>query len=149
MNPLTLPPRLLLRALDDLHVLAQAAAELPAIEARLTERIDALDARAEGILAFGERIDARAEAILALGERIDARAGEIVAVGDRVDGVMAVGDRLDARAAEVAAAGREVAAAIPTLQRAVELSLPLEGAVERLGRFVDRLPGGGRHRGEE
>jgi hypothetical protein len=29
---------------------------------------------------------------------------------------------------------------MPVLQRAVEMAVPLEGAVERLGRIVDRLP---------
>jgi len=40
-------PRLLVRALEDLHVLAQAASELTAVEARLTERFDALEDRAD------------------------------------------------------------------------------------------------------
>ena len=35
MNPLFLPPRLLLRALDDLHALAEAARRLPGVEERL------------------------------------------------------------------------------------------------------------------
>ena len=44
-------------------------------------------------------------------------------------------------AREVAVRGAEVAAALPTLERAVAIATPLEGTVERLGRIVDRLPG--------
>jgi uncharacterized coiled-coil DUF342 family protein len=60
LGPLTLPPRLALRALDDLHTLAEgirrltdseadlddlliAVRELPLIERKLSERIDALE----------------------------------------------------------------------------------------------------------
>jgi ABC-type transporter Mla subunit MlaD len=50
LGPLTVPPKLLLRALDDLHTLAtssqklaDAVGELPKIERRVRERIDALD----------------------------------------------------------------------------------------------------------
>ena len=35
---------------------------------------------------------------------------------------------------------------IPTLERAIALASPLEGAIDRFGRFVDRLPGGQRPR---
>ena len=38
---------------------------------------------------------------------------------------------------------------LPTLQRAVGLAEPLEGAVERLGRVIDRLPGSARQRRAE
>ena len=34
--------------------------------------------------------------------------------------------------------------ALPILEQAVALGAPLEGAVERIGRIVDRLPGGRR-----
>jgi hypothetical protein len=126
VNPLTLPPRLLLRALDDLHALALAARDLPAVEARLAERMDAVDARATELLALGTRMEQQVAEVVALGREI-----------------LEQGRVVDRTGVAVAAAGREVAAGLPTLQRAVELSAPLEGAVERLGRFVDRLPGGG------
>jgi hypothetical protein len=48
----------------------------------------------------------------------------------------------------VAERGAEVAGALPVLQRAVGIAEPLEGAVERLGRMVDRFPGG-RRTGEQ
>ena len=123
MNPLLLPPKLVLRALDDLHTIAQAAAGLEDIERRIDERL---------------------VAIIALGERI-AEIGD--AVDGRLDEVMATGDRVEQAAQEVALVGRQVAEALPVLQRAITMAEPLEGAVERLGRIVDRLPGGVRQRG--
>jgi len=74
VNPLTLPPRLLLRALDDLHAIAEAARRLPAIEATLIDRFELLDARAEEVLAAMGKM-------LALGERIAERGAELVAFG--------------------------------------------------------------------
>jgi hypothetical protein len=49
-------------------------------------------------------------------------------------------------AGEVAQRGAQVAEALPYLERAVTMVEPLEGAVERLGRIVDRLPGAARAR---
>jgi hypothetical protein len=135
MNPLLIPPRLLFRALDDLHTLATAAARIDEVERRMNERIAALLELGERIEAsFDERtlaIDARAEAILALGERVDQRAEAILDQGERVV----------AAAREVADRGETLAEALPVIQRAIEMAQPLEGAVERLGRVIDRLPG--------
>jgi hypothetical protein len=47
-------------------------------------------------------------------------------------------------AREVAKSGAVLAEALPTLQRGLEIAEPLEGVVERVGRIVDRLPGGTR-----
>ncbi len=46
------------------------------------------------------------------------------------------------RESEVVVQAAELHRAIPTAERAVDLMQPLEGAVERMGRMVDRLPGG-------
>lgn len=155
--PLDLPARVVLRALDDLASIAQAARETPA-------RLEALDARAaamqaqldralsvgERVVALGERIDARGTEIVALGERIDARGSEIV---DQADGLLTIGSTaleqavvVSDRAAEVSARAGELIATLPMLERAVMLVAPLEGTVERLGRIVDRLPGSARRR---
>src|SRR5829696_1251031 len=161
-----LPMRTVLRALDDLAAIARAARELPA-------RLDVLEARAGRVerqlergIALGEVLDARGGELLDVGERLDARGGEIVALGHRLDersaalleqserllemGQLAVEQSLlvAERAREVVEQGAEVAAALPTLQRAIAIAEPLEGAVERLGRLVDRLPGGARARVE-
>lgn len=170
MNPLLLPPRLLFRALDDLHTLALAAGRLERVE-------ESLNARADAILAMGDRIDGRSSAILELGEQIVAMGGQVVAMGERFDAIderaeailelgeriVALGSRVDdvdaragqileqgvevvAAARDVSAQGAALAAALPVMQRAIEMAEPLEGVVERLGRVADRLPGGARPR---
>jgi hypothetical protein len=115
VHPLLIGPSLILRALDDLHAIAQAAASLEDIEQRINERL---------------------AAIVELGERLD----------ERVDDILATGERVERSAKDVADVGRQVADALPVLQRAITMAEPLEGAVERLGRIVDRLPGGMRSR---
>jgi ABC-type transporter Mla subunit MlaD len=131
VNPLTLPPRLLLRALDDLHTLAVAAQRLPSLEAALVERFAALESRAD---------------------RIEDQLADLLEFGDRIH---AQGEALEATAREVVAAGRELVAAFPTIERTAEIGEtlaqavePLQGAAERLGRIVDRLPGGARSRSQ-
>ena len=143
MNPLLIPPKLLFRALDDLHTLALAAARLEQVEAALTERADA-------ILAMGERIDGHADAVIEvgrriveLGEQVDVRAEAILEMGERIG---AQGERIEAAAREVADRGAQLTEALPVMERALSMAEPLEGAVERLGRVVDRLPGGARGR---
>jgi hypothetical protein len=99
-----------------------------------------IEARGEEAIATAERIDRQARAALRLARRVDQRVVEVLAASETIS----------ERALEVAARGAEVAAALPLLQRALELAEPLEGAVERFGRIVDRLPGAvarGRPRG--
>ena len=155
VNPLTLPPRLLLRALDDLHAIAEAARRLPSIEATLIDRFEMLDDRAGEVLnamremlALGELIAQRGEEIVALGERLDAR-GELLY--ERGGELIGRGEEIIAAAREVAVTGSELAAAFPTIERTAQIGEtlaqavePLQGAAERLGRVVDRLPGGQR-----
>lgn len=133
MNPLLIAPQLLLRALDDLHTIAQAVARVEEIEQRL-------DARLAAVLELGDRIEQLGELVDRRIGEIDARAAEVVALADRVDAVIEQGARIEAVAREVAQRGGQIADAMPVLQRAVEMAVPLEGAVERLGRVVDRLP---------
>ncbi len=134
LGTLLLPPKLVLRALDDLHTIAVVAESL-------NGRLDRLEARAEEIQEqLGVAIDV-AVAIERRGEEVIATVAKIEA---RVDDVIEQAALISERAQLVATTGAEVAAALPLLQRAVELTEPLEGAVERLGRVVDRLPGGRR-----
>jgi hypothetical protein len=150
--PIDFPLRAADRVLSDLHAIARLAAEMPA-------RLDALDRRAEAILDLGERvvalgesINARADQMVALGEQIDSRGRDLVDLGEKLfvlgEGVNLQGVVIAERAREVADRGAEVAAALPMLQRAVGIAEPLEGAVERLGRMVDRFPGGRQRSGE-
>ncbi|HWC85891.1 MAG TPA: hypothetical protein VG388_05105 [Solirubrobacteraceae bacterium] len=136
--------------------------EIAAIGRAVLEITERLDERAEAILILGERLDVRAEAILILGERLDVRAEAILELGERLDGrttdlielgtrMHDLGDRVDARGAEVASQAGAVAdtateliTVLPTIERALQLATPLEGAIDRFGRLVDRLPGGKR-----
>jgi hypothetical protein len=67
-----------------------------------------------------------------LGERIDVRGAEIV---DRASGVVET--------------ATELITVLPTLERALQMATPLEGAIDRFGRLVDRLPGGAARRRTE
>jgi methyl-accepting chemotaxis protein len=146
VNPLLIGPSLVVRALDDLHAIALAAASLEDIERRINERLGA-------IVALGEGVDDRLAQVLELGDRIvalGARVDEITERVDRIDAraesIMTTGEGVEQAAKDVAVVGRQIADALPVLQRAITMAEPLEGAVERLGRIVDRLPGGMRAR---
>ena len=114
--PFLLDPRLLTRALDDLHAIAEAARELPAIEARLTEQVRSAEAE---LRRARKTADARAGALLAVLERLDS---DLPSMAEAVESIRSL-------------------EATKTLAAAVE---PLQGTAERLGRISDRLIGGRR-----
>ncbi len=100
------------------------------------------------VLEVAERLDSRGQAIMTLGERLDRRAGELVELGAQMRDL---GGRIDVRGGEIAEraeqvveTGSELIAVMPTFERALEMATPLEGAIDRFGRLVDRLPGGAR-----
>ena len=115
--PFLLDPRLVTRALDDLHAIAEAARELPEIEARMTEQLRSAEAE---LRRARKTADARAGALLAVLERLDA---DLPSMSEAVESI------------------RSLEAATKTLAAAVE---PLQGTAERLGRISDRLIGGRR-----
>lgn len=157
-----LPPLALVRGLEDLHTLVRIAAELMRRLDQLESRAEAVQAGLDDALAVGRsiddagrqaidlmrRLDRRGEEILTLGHTIDARGESIVELGERLRELGAEihsqGVLIEQRAADVATRGGELVATLPTLEAALALVTPLEGAVERLGRMVDRLPGGSR-----
>jgi hypothetical protein len=53
------------------------------------------------------------------------------------------------RANKVTETGAELIAVLPAFERAIEMATPLEGAIDRFGRLVDRLPGGAARRRAE
>ena len=153
--PFTLPARLVTQALDDLHAIAEAARRLPEIEARLTEQFETLNAQAQQIAEMGERFlertaafDRQAERLVEQGERLHERGGDILEQSerlyDRSEEMLTQTERVIASAQEVAIRGAEVAAALPHLQQLATTAEPLQGTIERFGRFVDRLPGAAR-----
>lgn len=144
--PFEIPARVVQRAIEDLSAVATVARELPA-------RLDALDARADRAqeqldraLTLGGAIAENSAAIVELGQRVESRGESMLELGERMielgNTVMAQSSVISDRAQEVADRGAEVVSALPMLERAVSIATPLEGTVERLGRALDRLPGG-------
>ena len=97
------------------------------------------------VLDVAERLDQRAARVLEVGEKLDRRADEMVELGERM---AELGAQMDARGAEivdratgVVQTGTELIAVLPALERAIAMATPLEGAIDRFRRLVDRLPG--------
>ena len=139
-EPTADPPRLILRALDDLHALAQAAARLEDIERRSTSASPRSSSWARASTSALVQVLELGDRIVALGER----GGRASASAPRRSSPPATASSSPRRTSRSSA--RQIADALPVLQRAITMAEPLEGAVERLGRIVDRLPGGMRAR---
>ena len=152
MNPLLAPIEITVglgqRVMRDLDAMAEVARSVP----RAISLLESLDRRAGQVIELGERIDARAESMLELGQNLDRRAEAILTLGGRIDErgeeLGAIGNQMltearlvQQRAAEVVAGANEVIAVLPSVRRAIEIGEPLEGAIERFARVVDRLPG--------
>jgi glycerol-3-phosphate dehydrogenase len=151
--PLESPQAVVGRAASDLAAIARMARAAPAQLDRILELGEEMAEIGRGVLEIAERLDQRADAALALGERLDARAAELLKLGRKMEKlgrrvdkrgaeIVNRSDELVASAATVAETGSELIATLPTLERAIEMASPLEGAIDRVGRLVDRLPGG-------
>ncbi len=140
------PVRLITRAADDLN-------RLVTLGERALDRLDTLEEKFDLMLAMGERIEGQAAEIIELGERVSAQADELGALGTRMEtlgrDVLQQGVVLQSQADAMVGAAGELAEALPTIEQAVTMVSPLEGAVQRLGRTIDRLPGGRQRRQEE
>jgi hypothetical protein len=166
--PIDSPQVIVERVVSDLGAIARLARSAPGQLDRLLALGEEITAIGYRVLELGERIDRRAEALLEAGDRIDRRADAMLAAGEGLDGRAAqlvelgasmreLGRQIDARGAEivdratrVADTGGDLIAVLPTLERAIAMATPLEGAIDRFGRLVDRLPGGtARRRGEQ
>ncbi len=151
--PLDSPQTIASRALSDLGAVARMARVAPTQLARILELGEEMAEIGRGVLEIAERLDRRAEAALALGKRLDERAAELLKLGRKMEKlgrrvdkrgaeIVERGDEIVASAARVTETGAELIALLPTLERALEMASPLEGAIDRFGRLVDRLPGG-------
>jgi len=145
MLGIDLPHRLVLRALEDLHALAEAARSLPDVEARLTLKIDELETRSAEVLEAVSQAEATLGDGIAIGRELDERAAAIMEQTERVI----------AAAYGVSQSAGDVAAVLPSLEASAaaatilaQTAEPLQGLVERLGRITDRLPGGARREQE-
>jgi methyl-accepting chemotaxis protein len=72
---------------------------------------------------------------------IDRNSGKIA---EEIAGLSSAAHGIDVQSAKLATGIDALVAILPTLQRLTEIVDPLDSTVVRLGRFVDRLPGGGR-----
>ncbi len=136
------------RMVSDLGAIARVARTAPAQLERILEIGEEIALIGRNVLEIAERLDRRAEATMLLGERLDMRAAELVELGGAMH---ELGLRIDVRGAEivdratrVADTGGELMTALPAFERALDMATPLEGAIDRFGRLVDRLPGGRR-----
>ena len=152
--PIDAPQSIAARVVNDIAATARLARSAPARLDRMLELGEEMVAIARNVLAIAERLDARAEAVIALGERLDSRVDQLLELGANVQ---ELGARMDERGGElvdranrVTDTGTELIAVLPALERAIEMATPLEGAIDRFGRLVDRLPGGtARRRAEQ
>jgi len=144
--PIESPQTVVNRALSDIAAIARLARTVPTQFERMLTLGEEMVAIGHGVLDIAERLDRRAEAVLSIGERLDARANDLIDLGSHMQ---KLGEQVDARGAEivngatrVVDTGSELIGVLPALERALEMASPLEGAIDRFGRLVDRLPGG-------
>lgn len=148
--PIESPQTVVNRALSDLAAIARLARTAPAQIDRMLDLGDEVATIGRSVLEIAERLDSRAEAALQIGNRLDERATELLVLGGNMQ---SLGEQVDARGAEivdratkVVETGSELIAVLPALERALQMASPLEGAIDRFGRLVDRLPGGAARR---
>lgn len=173
LSPLLLPPRLVVRAMDDLHTLAQAARWATEVGEELDVRGAVRDMRslaeAARRLPDIERTLVGTEKELAKrADRLDARLREALKLvrsmeGDlpAVAGVLETADSINSQLTTVTRLADRVDDGLPSFERVLDsvdalreatailaaAVEPLQGISERLGRVADRLPGGVRARG--
>jgi len=165
MNPLLFPPRLVFRAFDDLHAIAEAARRLPEVERGLAERIEDLDERMDELLDTARPLADAAHGASGLEQalrRINAdqvtadlssvarASGRLPDLERSLDSVRHVEESLAAvlgiaqRLEERLPAIEQVLDSIDLLGEAAATlaagAEPLRGAAERLGAIADRLP---------
>ena len=131
MSLLTLPIDLLQRAIDDLATIAAGARELPARMQELDERAARMQDQFDRALDLGETIAANTAAMVEMAQRVESRGESMVELGERM---ITLGNTVTEQSQSIA--------------KALAIATPLEGTVERLGRALDRLPGGTRPRAE-
>jgi methyl-accepting chemotaxis protein len=144
--PIESPQTVVNRIVSDLGAISRAARVAPAQINRMLELGEEIASTGRRVLEIAERLDQRAEAALSIGQQLDERAAALLELGTKME---VMGGQVNSRGAQivdsatqVAETGAELIAVLPTLERALEMASPLEGAIDRFGRLVDRLPGG-------
>lgn len=112
--------------------------------AALIKLIDRADSALDDVVELRRSIQFIADNIAELTESaagINHNAGQIAA---EITTLTQAAQGIDTHAERLAADAATIARALPTVQRIAEIVDPLENTVVRLGRVVDRLPGGKR-----
>jgi prefoldin subunit 5 len=112
--------------------------------ASLIKLIDRADAALDDVVELRRSIQFIADNIAELTESaagINRNAGEIAA---EIVTLSQAAQGIDTHAERLATEAASIARALPTVQRIAEIVDPLENTVVRLGRVVDRIPGGKR-----
>jgi ABC-type transporter Mla subunit MlaD len=101
IGPLLIPPRLMMRALDDLHTLATSSAkiadgvaELSNIERRLRERLEALDRSLSGLTSLSDDLRHTVEQLRTLERAVLSLIGSTDALSVAIQPLEAFGRRM-------------------------------------------------------
>jgi uncharacterized protein YoxC len=145
LEQLFFPPRLLFRAFDDIHRMADAAVSVAATMRSLRQDMDALrvafagaDAELEDLRkAFVPEARGIHRAARALHEDVE---NITTLLGALDTDVKDMGHRLTSEVASLHATIQVLVREADDMRQVVE---PLQSATERVGRVADRLPGGG------
>lgn len=110
MSFLTLPPRLVLRALDDLHALASAARSLPEIQRDVERRLDRLDDYLSRALAAAHRLEKNTPPVADVLELVEGLTAAAAKASDQAGSLERVATRLEGTAGSLEATGAEIVA---------------------------------------
>jgi hypothetical protein len=101
LGPLLIPPRLMMRALDDLHTLATSSVrladgvgELSNVEKRLRERLEALDRSLSGLTSLSEDLRHTVEQLRTLERAVLNLIGSTDALSVAIEPLEAFGRRM-------------------------------------------------------
>ena len=122
-NPLLIPPRLIIRALDDLNAIAEAARRMPEIERNIEDRADRMEDHMAAVRESIGSASAGQEEMNAVMKEVRDLAKELNA---EMRAVRRVAEQMQADFGDVP-----------------DVVAPVQSVAERLDRLTDRLPGTG------
>src|SRR4051812_31827297 len=142
LGPLTLPPKLLVRALEDLNALAELARSGALQESleKLREMNDRLERSVRASERMAEGIESIDEGVERLNQGVERVAETTAPLEPKLAEVYASVEPLSGEMRELRGELRRLFA---ELEGAAQVIEPLQSVAERMGRIADRLPGGG------
>ena len=134
LNPLTLPPKLILRALDDLNALAEVARRLPELERRVDEVVARFDGHLVALRGDIHRLDE------GMGSKLDSLAEEMKPIQEMPNlrgDIQELGNGLGGKLEDVKAAVDDLE---PLLEKVSDEIRGLRSEIGPVGDVVDNLP---------